>query len=327
MKPLENVWSGLVQRRLLPVAILLLGALVAVPFLLAKDPQPVVQAPEPAAQNSATADAVADPVVQLADASTDGAKPRRRVLGASKNPFQPAAAPKVKATPTPESQAGSSSGDGAGTGDKPADSGSGSSPASSPGTTPGGSTAPAPEPKPTYEVYSLTVRFGDSSATQLEKSNLPRLKALPSAEDPVLVYLGPGKDAKTAVFLLDEGVEVQGDGTCQPSPRNCETLHMHVGDTEFLDVKDEKGAVTAQYQLDLLSIKTRRTKNAAEAWKSRAKVSGAGRRVVRSRTAASGPLRYRYDAKSGTVRKLPARVYKSLLAKSARVALGTAGGF
>ena len=82
-----------------------------------------------------------------------------------------------------------------------------------------------------------------------------------------------------------------------------------------------------EYQLDLLSIKSRRTKNAAEAWKARAKVSDAGRRVVRSRTAASGPLRYRYDAKSGTVRKLPARVYKSLLAKSARVALGTAGGF
>jgi len=102
---------------------------------------------------------------------------------------------------------------------------------------------------------------------------------------------------------------------------------MHVGDTEFLDVKDESGNVAAQYQLDLLSIKTRRTKNAAEASKARAKVSDAGRRVVRSRTAAGGPLRYRYDAKSGTVRKIPARVYKSLLAKSARVALGTAGGF
>ncbi len=106
MKPLENVWSGLVQRRLLPVAILLLGALVAVPFLLAKDPQPAAQAPEPAAQNSATAAATADPVVQLADASTGEAKPRRRVLGASKNPFEPAAAPKVKATPTPDAPAG-----------------------------------------------------------------------------------------------------------------------------------------------------------------------------------------------------------------------------
>ena len=139
------------------------------------------------------------------------------------------------------------------------------------------------------------MRFGDSSSAELEKRNLPRLKALPSAEDPVLVYLGPGKDAKTAVFLLDEGVEVQGDGDCKPSPHNCETLHMHVGDTEFLDVKDESGNVTAQYQLDLLSIKTSRTKNAAEAWKARAKVSDAGRRVVRvphgRQRAAALPLR------------------------------------
>ena len=328
MKPLENVWSGLKQRRLLPVAILLLGALVAVPFLLAKDPQPVAQAPDPAAQNSATADAMADPVVQLADASTDAAKPRRRVLGASKNPFEPAAAPKVKATPTPDAGAAPSSAGSSGTGgeDKPADSGTPSAPAGSP-VAPGTPAAPAPAPKPTYETYSLTVRFGDSSSAELEKSNLPRLKALPSAEDPVLVYLGPGKDAKTAVFLLDEGVEVQGDGVCKPRPSNCETLHMHVGDTEFLDVKDETGTVTAQYQLDLLSIKKSRTTNAAKASKARAKVSEAGRRVLRSRTAASGPLRYRYDAKSGIVRKLPSRAYKALLAKSARVALGTAGGF
>ena len=132
MKPLENVWSGLKQRRLLPVAILLLGALVAVPFLLAKDPQPVAQAPDPAAQNSATADAMADPVVQLADASTDAAKPRRRVLGASKNPFEPAAAPKVKATPTPDAALRPPSSAGTGGEDKPADSGTPSAPAGSP---------------------------------------------------------------------------------------------------------------------------------------------------------------------------------------------------
>ena len=49
--------------------------------------------------------------------------------------------------------------------------------------------------------------------------------------------------------------------------------------------------------------------------------------MLRARQAAAGPLRYRYDAKSGTVRKIAKRAYKALLAKSARVALGTAGGF
>ena len=101
---------------------------------------------------------------------------------------------------------------------------------------------------------------------------------------------------------------------------------MRPGDTEFFDVKGDDGSVTAQFQLDVLAIKTSRTKNAGEAAAARAKVSKAGLSVLRARQA-GGPLRYRYDAKSGTVRKLPARAYKALLAKSARVALGTAGGF
>ena len=278
MNPLENAWSSLVQRRLLPVAILLVAALAAVPFVLAKDPEPVAPAPAtPSADKSLTADAsLSDPVVALAE---DGSTPkqRRRVLGASKNPFEPAAAPEPTATPTPEGVSGGGApvntvGD---TGGKPADVGGGTSaPAGgdAPVSVPGTPVAPA-EPKPTYELYSLTVRFGDSESDALERRNVPRLQALPSADEPVLVYLGPGKGGKTAVFMVDEGVVAQGDAVCKPSPANCETLHMRPGDTEFLDVTDEDGTVTAQFQLDLLKIKTSTTADAAAAVKSRAKTS------------------------------------------------------
>ena len=47
MSALTNLWRQLQQRRLLPVAILMVAALVAVPFVLAKDPEPVPQAPPP----------------------------------------------------------------------------------------------------------------------------------------------------------------------------------------------------------------------------------------------------------------------------------------
>jgi hypothetical protein len=171
------------------------------------------------------------------------------------------------------------------------------------------------------------VRFGDSQGDSLERMNLPRLKALPSADDPVVVYLGPGKGGKTAVFMVDEGVVAQGDASCKPSPANCETLVMRPGDTEFLDVTDETGSTSAQYQLDLLKIKTSTTADAAKATKARAKSSKAGRSVLRARQAADGPLRYRYDAKSGTVRKLGKKAFRALAAKTARAALGTAGGF
>ncbi len=182
--------------------------------------------------------------------------------------------------------------------------------------------ADAPDtPKPSYELYSLTVRFGSTEETSLPKRNLPRLTALPSAEEPILVYLGLEGDGKTAVFLVDASAEPQGDGTCKPNPAVCETIHMRVGDTEFFDVTDETGNVTAQYQLDLLDIKRSTTASAAKAKAARAKASKAGRRVLRTRRAA-GPLRYRYDAKSGTVRKLSKRAFKAQAARMARAAHG-----
>jgi hypothetical protein len=334
MKPLENVWSGLVQRRLLPVAILLVAALAAIPFVLAKDPEPVAPVPSsPAADN--TEGGIGDQVVTLAETGGETTQ-RRRVLGASKNPFQPAPAPEPTATPgsAPGTAPGTSPATGGTEVPKPVDTGSAPSTPSTGGpvSVPGTPVGPAPvqpeaAPKPKHELYSLTVRFGDSASDSLERMNLPRLKALPSADEPVLVYLGPGKDAKTAIFMVDEGVVADGDAVCKPSPANCETLHMRVGDTEFLDVTDEDGNVGEQYQLDLLDIKTKKTADAAKAAKARVKASKAGRSVVRARQAAAGPLRYRYDAKSGTVRKIRKRAYKALLAKTARTALGTAGGF
>ena len=328
---IQNVWRQLVQRRLLPVAVLLVGALAAVPFLLAKDPAPVPGSPAvPSASSAKQAGAeLDDPVVSLATESTPAK--RRRVLGYRKNPFQPAAAPKVKAEETTESESSAATTAGGDAGKEDSTGGS-SSPAGSPSDS-GTPAAPAvpdsgtEKPARKYELYSLTVRFGPSDSESLEKLNLPRLKALPSAGEPLLVYLGPGKGAKSAIFMVDAALVSQGDGTCDPSPSNCETIELHEGETEFFDVLGETGEVMAQYQLDLLEIKTSRTADPARAIKARAKTSKAGLSVLRAREAAVGPLRYRYDAKSGTVRKIGKRAFKALQAKTARAALGTAGGF
>jgi hypothetical protein len=77
---------------------------------------------------------------------------------------------------------------------------------------------------------------------------------LPSTELPVLIYMGVLKDGKTAVFLVDHGVTPIGDGECNPSPEECETIRLKVGETEFLDVADDTGNVTDQFQLDLIKI-------------------------------------------------------------------------
>jgi hypothetical protein len=321
MSVLTDTWRQLVQRRLLPVALLLVAALAAVPLVLAKKSEPaatpVTAAPKPAATSASASAATAAPIVSLVE---DGERTkRRRVLGARKNPFQPAP---VKLARPSTSTSRSTSGTPAGTGGTPVDgnSGSGSPSVGSPlvPTTPGVTTPTAP--KRSYELYSLTVRFGDASSESLSRMNLSRLKALPSVEEPILVYLGVSGDKKTAIFMVDTGVVAQGDGTCRPHPSNCETIHLQEGETEFFDVTDENGNVTSQFQLDLVDIKQRKTADAAQARKARAKASPAGRVILEARTSAMGPLRYRYDARTGTVRRLGEKAFQAVVAKFAKAA-------
>ena len=71
----------------------------------------------------------------------------------------------------------------------------------------------------------------------------------------LLVYLGLTKNGKKAKFLVDDALEVTGDGTCKPHPSNCETIELAAGETEFFDVLDpETGDIVASFELDLVKI-------------------------------------------------------------------------
>jgi hypothetical protein len=337
MSMITDVWHELVRRRLWPLAVLLLGALVAVPFLLAKDPAPApvpatTQLPQTGAGTAADETVTATPVVALADA---GAAPRRRVLGARKDPFQPAPAPKVKAakksvaaTDTPSAGSGAGAG-GASTGGG-STAGSGTSAPSSPAT-------PAPAVK-TFPANSLTVRYGSGSGGALKKSTLERLQPLMDGDNPILVYLGLRKGGKEAVFLLDASVVAQGDGRCESGASQCETLVLRTGETEFLDVTDETGAITASYELDLLAIHAAKTgaaaaaaaaagtgtADAAKAGAARKRAAALGRRAVDGHIAANGPLRYRYDVKTGALDRLADEAYAAAVEAAAANAAGVA---
>jgi len=337
MSILTSTWHELVRRRLLPVAILLLAALVAVPLLLAKEserPAPVPAAKAPAASGGPAID---DSIVTLVEEGEQTR--RRRVLGARKNPFEPAP---VKAAKAPEPVTGTSPSSSTGTAgggagapktDAPAATG-GDAPssgpvASDPGTPPVG-TPPAPRKR--HELYSLAVRFGSSDGG-LERRSVARLKALPSADEAILVYLGVTADKKRAVFMVDANVRAQGDGICRPDPVSCETIELAEGETEFFDVyaEDEAGNLSeepaAQYQLDVLKIRRTTSAGTAKAAAARAKQAAAGRKLLRAHEAAVGPLRYRYDVKSGTVRKLAPKAYEAAVARVTRAALASAGAF
>jgi hypothetical protein len=331
MSVINDTWRFLLQRRLWPVAILLVAAAVAVPKFLAKEPTAAAVAPAVAVKSDRASVLATEPIVAPAE---DGDRSgRRHVLGASKNPFKPQVTP----TPTPGPASAPAT---------PSTSTSTSSPASSPaptgatgpgGTTVGGSpaapttpagsgvTIPAPAKKK-YELNELTVRFGPSDGTRPPRHDVKRLQALPSNDEPVLIYLGVLQDKKTAVFLVDSGIIAQGDATCRPSRTTCETIHIKEGETEFLDVPGEEGAdgttaaPAAQYQLDVLKIRKKVTTSAKKAKQALARVSKSGQKILRARIMGDGPLRYRYDNKTGRLEKLSHKAYKAVVAKAARVA-------
>jgi hypothetical protein len=320
MSVINDTWRFLVQRRLWPVAILLIAAAAAVPMLLSREPEPVPPAPAVAVKSNKDAVLATQPIVA---AASDGDRSgRRRVLGARKNPFKPQVTPTP--TPRPQSATTAPTGAAAPTGvDK-----GGSAPSVGASPAPDTSTPIVPDTTPkkkTYELYELTVRFGVSSDTRPPRRDVKRLRALPSADEPVLIYLGVLKDKKTAVFMVDSGVVAQGDGECRPSRTTCETIHIREGETEFLDVPGENVELTedgggTQYQLDVLKIRKTTTASASKAKAAKARVSVKGKQILRARIAGDGPLRYRYDKRSGRLEKLSKKAYRAVVAKAAKAA-------
>jgi hypothetical protein len=252
MNVVTTTWRQLVRKKLWPVAVLLLAALVAVPVLLARDPA----APEPLAPVAVSTEAddtIAEPIVAKVTAE-DRAR-RRRVLGVRKDPFRPAPAKATKVDEPASAQQPKA--------EQPTQTDSGSE--LSPVNAGGGTSVPVEPvaPKTYYSAGTIIVRFGDATGDQLERFAVKKLEPVPDDEMPLLIYMGPTKDGKKARFLVDASVEVDGDGRCRPHPSSCETIELSVGETEFLDVIDPEAdeeagddeRIKAQFQLDLVDIK------------------------------------------------------------------------
>lgn len=315
MNVLTDTWRGLVQRRLWPVALLLLAAAVAVPVLLAAEPEPAPVLPNAAVAPEADGGVTAQPIVAVASATDREAG--RDVVGSSKDPFRPA----IPARKAPKPKTSSSSTGGSGLA-KPAggsggSSGGGMSTPSTPSTpsytpptyTPPSTTPSAPK---TYEVATIAVRFGSSTSTRNVR-NLPRLKALPSVAEPVLIYLGLRDDNRTAVFMVEAGALARGDGRCVPSPSDCQTIEIKPGETEFIDIK--RGGSSIQYQLDYIKVR-RKKATASQARRAYSSEAAGGRDLLRSRLSRVG--RWRYDESTGRIKQADQKAYKADAARFSR---------
>lgn len=230
---LKDLLHDLREKRLWPLAAVLLLGIVAVPAIMLRSPSEDAL-PAPAASLGSGAQTQA---AEVALATEDDVPASSLDSFEEKDPFEPrgsaaptppaqAAVPSAQESPTSPPFGGLSNppsvdlpglgfgGDGGGFGDTDP---------SVPAPDEGGES----ERKPVAYAYTVDVRFGRRDGTTRTYHGLERLDVLPRGDDaPVLVFLGVSPTAKTAIFLVDSSVDQHGDGRCKPSREECSFLHL-----------------------------------------------------------------------------------------------------
>jgi hypothetical protein len=242
---LLDLWYDLRERRLWPVAALLLAALLATPVVLSKK----AEKPEPA---PATAAAPAEAKKPGGPAALANVKLEELAKGSGsslssfdpRNPFAPprkaleAARRSAEGASAPSTATSSGSGSGTGSGgpidggpagvDVTPDSGGGTVPDIGGYTPPSGSTGGGDEAKAPEYTYVVDVTFRANDRTRTVKG-LRKLDMLPDAEAPLLIFMGVTEKAGNAVFMVDSTLQAAGEGTCKPSAGECAALYLGPG--------------------------------------------------------------------------------------------------
>ncbi len=281
----KNVLSDLIEKRLWPVAIALVAALVAVPIVLGgSDSAGTPVAAVPSSPTATTAGASQAQVVSLEEAAAG--KVQRK--GALKNPFfqhhqpKPAKTSTVTTAVDAAKKVADSLGGGASTGGTSSDASTTTTTKPAGGTTGGSDTTSTTKTEPAAssdDTYRVNLHFGEAGAEKAY-SDVARLTPLPSSDNPFFVYLGLAEDKKSAIFLVDADAVPSGDGVCTPSEDSCEQVALKAGDVEFFDLQSGTAGLV-QYTLTLDSIKKVTAASKASAAKAHARESKAGREVLR----------------------------------------------
>jgi hypothetical protein len=285
---LRSVFNDLVEKRLWPVAAALGIALIAIPVLLSKpaatEPAAGPTPPVTPATGSGGSLSAFQPVV-----NTEGKKSseiRKNLRGfQSKDPFKVhglggGGDSSDSGTVTVEGTGTASAGGGGG------DTGSGSlvTPDSTSGSGDQGTSGSGDQGTSgsgsaglTYYHYTVDVRFGKSD--NLDKKRLENFRALPSSENPVIVFMGVKDDGETAVFLVSSASSTTGEGDCEPDD-TCTFLYMKAGDQQSFEAVDGNDQVVT-YVLKLLDVNVEQTTGPDQASSSKSE-RRAARRAARA---------------------------------------------
>jgi hypothetical protein len=332
MSMLRAFVTELRERRLLPLVIVLVAGIVAVPVVLAKT-QATSPAPAPRPPGVPVSSNPGGPSVSLASNA-----PATPPHGLGRDPFTPPFGTAAHAststlglptslsgTPaTPTSSAGGAGGGTSSTG------GGGTSPAtpsttSSPttgGTTPmptaGGSTPPTGSTTPTTtgpadppdqpsatatvglsstQAYHVTLAITNTGGGLDTISPLERLSILPSRLHPLLVELGVLAGGRRVLFAVQPGAVVRGPGRCTPGPIDCQILSLASAQTETLS---SANGTVSHVLLAVTSVTRARYPSSAAAKRARRLASAAGRKLIHASTLSALSL-FQYDPARGAV--------------------------
>jgi len=229
---LLDLWHDLREKRLAPVAVVLLLGLVAVPVLLAKPaenpgPAPVVAAPKPADRDALAA------LTKVKLGNDEVGKGSTLGVFDPDNPFKPPKGAIKKATTGVSGSAGPDTGG--------PSTPSGGSPSTPDTTGGGGVTSPGAPNVPTNPgtgggggtsttvyKYVVDLTFTANGRTRHIKG-MEKLDMLPSDSSPLLIFMGVTAKGGDAVFLVDSTLEAAGEGRCKPSESECAFAYIGAG--------------------------------------------------------------------------------------------------
>jgi hypothetical protein len=303
MSYLNALIADLREKRLWPVAVALLVALVAVPVLLggktsATPPAQVTPLSAPVTQIPGY------PAVSIQKFPTVS-----KLDGPARDPFiqqklPSAAAPSTSTTSTitttptgTTGSGGSSASTGAGTG-----AGTTTTPSVAPmppSSLPAHPVKPAPPGLTARQAYHVTISITNSAGGLDTIDPVQRLSPIPSEKRPLLIELGVLKGGNRVLFAVQPGTVVSGPGTCTPGPIDCEILSLGQDQVEQLSMQTAT-AVVPVAQFAVTAIQADQYSSAAAATKARALVSSAGSRLLSASTLGALSL-FQYQPGLGAV--------------------------
>lgn len=321
---LRQTGRDLIQKRLWPVAVVLLVALIAAPMMIGRSSGDAV-APDPVAAAPGGAGATPPAIPASGKSTPTKTKPVKEKSGGK------LADPFFDPPSTPEAaEAGAGGGGGSaravaksptgeaaprpGAESAKGQTGPAAPQAGSPATTAVPKPRVTPRPAaatPTSSYLRTVVRMG--SADSGKAFPIARLTPLGGATDPGAVFLGVANaGARYAVFMLGPHATSRGEATCKGGT-DCRMIGLRAGQTQVVTVRRANGAVS-RITLRVQSIRKVRT-SAARARAARARIHADGREAVRDlrRHAASATaLRTaRYDSRAGLLRAAGADAVKN----------------